>query len=263
MQIAGIGRVVFWEGGSLWLALITGGSERHVHHAIQVSLPLEGAPVRFQLSPDDDWITVPGAVITPDLPHAFQAPGKVVANILFEPESAAGRAMLGKYGTGITALPVAEVAALAAPLASAYFGDATDAELAALARLAIGRISGAAAPQATPTDPRVLQAIAHIRGHLDQPIVLGTLARAVGLSPGRFRHLFVDQTGVSCKAFVLWERLNKALELGFGGASWTDAAYAANFADSAHLTRTCRRMFGLAPTGAQLERTDIRARLTA
>ena len=42
MQIAGIGRVVFWEGGSLWLALITGGNSLHLHHAIQVSLPLDG-----------------------------------------------------------------------------------------------------------------------------------------------------------------------------------------------------------------------------
>jgi AraC-like DNA-binding protein len=31
-------------------------------------------------------------------------------------------------------------------------------------------------------------------------------------------------------------------------ASWTDAAQLAGFADSAHLSRTCRRMFGIAPT---------------
>jgi AraC-like DNA-binding protein len=79
------------------------------------------------------------------------------------------------------------------------------------------------------------------------------LAAAVHLSPGRFRHLFVTETGVSCKAYILWERLNVALALGFGGASWTEAAHAANFADSAHLSRTCRRMFGMAPTGGRIE----------
>jgi AraC-like DNA-binding protein len=33
-----------------------------------------------------------------------------------------------------------------------------------------------------------------------------------------------------------------------GGASWTDAAHEAGFADSSHLTRTHRRMFGIEPT---------------
>jgi AraC family transcriptional regulator len=31
------------------------------------------------------------------------------------------------------------------------------------------------------------------------------------------------------------------------GRSWTEAAHATGFADSAHLTRTCRRMFGMHP----------------
>jgi AraC-like DNA-binding protein len=99
----------------------------------------------------------------------------------------------------------------------------------------------------------VLKAIAYIRSHLDEPISLTSIAAAVNLSPGRLRHLFVSETGVACKAFVLWERLNLALALGFGGTSWTEAAHAANFADSAHLTRTCRRMFGMAPTGGRIE----------
>jgi AraC-like DNA-binding protein len=32
------------------------------------------------------------------------------------------------------------------------------------------------------------------------------------------------------------------------GSSWTEAAQQAGFADSAHLSRTCRRMFGIAPS---------------
>jgi hypothetical protein len=38
-----------------------------------------------------------------------------------------------------------------------------------------------------------------------------------------------------------------SLSIGFSGGSWPEAAHAANFADSTHLTRTCRRKFGLAP----------------
>lgn len=262
MQLAGIGRVVFWEGGSLWLALVTGVMEIHAHHAIQISLPLEGMS-QFKGSKDADWISYAGAVIGPDVPHAFQAPGKVVATILFAPESTAGRATLNRFGiAGITALPAQEVTSLVAPLAAAYFAAAGDAELVALAKAAIADLSGIV-PQTGAADPRVLKAIAYIRDHIDEPILLSTLARTAELSPGRFRHLFVAETGVSCRAFVLWERLNKALALGFGGMSWTEAAYAANFADSAHLSRTCRRMFGLAPTSARIEQPDLGRRLIA
>jgi AraC-like DNA-binding protein len=252
MQLAGIGRVMFWEGGSLWLALITGGNGLHLHHAVQISLPLSGT-VRYSRSQSTDWVEYPGAVIAPDTPHAFQAPGRVVANILFEPECPAGRALLARFGDkGIAALPAAEVARLVAPLARAYEAEAGDEVLVGIARGIIADLAGVER-QTGVTDPRVLKAIAYIRSHLDEPISLTSIAAAVNLSPGRLRHLFVSETGVACKAFVLWERLNLALALGFGGTSWTEAAHAANFADSAHLTRTCRRMFGMAPTGGRIE----------
>ncbi len=39
------------------------------------------------------------------------------------------------------------------------------------------------------------------------------------------------------------------------GASWTDAAHVAGFADSVHLTRTHKRMFGFEPTAVRLQPT--------
>ena len=261
MEIAGIGRVLFWEGGSLWMALVTGVVEAHSHHAIQLSLPVSGSS-QFR-EEGADWVAYSGAVITPGVVHAFRAPGKVVATILFEPESVAGRSVLSRFpASPIAELGAAEVAALVAPLSAAYFDGADDAVLISLSRHAIAAISDTEV-QPPPTDARVVRAIADIRRRLDEPITLPGVARGVGLSAGRFRHLFVSETGVSFRAFVLWERLNKALALGFGGTSWTEAAHAANFADSAHLTRTCRRMFGLAPTGARLERPRASARLSA
>ena len=79
-------------------------------------------------------------------------------------------------------------------------------------------------------------------------ITLDEAAAAAALSPGRFRHLFVAQTGTSFRAYVLWTRLNVAIQFAsMAGQSWTEAAHAAGFADSAHLTRTFRRMFGMNP----------------
>jgi AraC-like DNA-binding protein len=42
-------------------------------------------------------------------------------------------------------------------------------------------------------------------------------------------------------------RVESAIGAGMAGRSWTAAAQDAGFADSAHLSRTCRRMFGIAP----------------
>ncbi len=262
MEAAGIGRVLFWEGGSLWLALVTGTMGWHSHHAIQLCLPIQGT-AQFKTDPAGDWITCEGAVIAPDVPHVFHAPGSVVANILFEPESAVGRGVLARYGTtGLQLVPAPEAKPLAQPIARAYFDRADDATLIALSRQAVARFSGVAMHQDI-ADPRVVKAIAEIRQQLDELVTLPALARKVGLSPGRLRHLFVEETGISFRRYVLWERLNRALSLGFGGASWTEAAYAANFADSAHLSRTCQRMFGLAPTRARIEPQNVRHSLSA
>ena len=72
-------------------------------------------------------------------------------------------------------------------------------------------------------------------------------AGIANLSPSRFRHLFVAQTGVSFRAYLLWARVETAVAAAMAGKSWTAAAHDAGFADSAHLSRTCRRMFGIAP----------------
>ena len=74
------------------------------------------------------------------------------------------------------------------------------------------------------------------------------VAEAVHLSPGRFRHLFVSQTGTSFRAWLLWARAEAAIAAATHGVSWTEAAQGAGFADAAHFTRTCRRVFGIAPT---------------
>ncbi|HUL98536.1 MAG TPA: helix-turn-helix domain-containing protein [Mycobacterium sp.] len=47
---------------------------------------------------------------------------------------------------------------------------------------------------------------------------------------------------------LLWLRLVDAIGALSGGASLTDAAHRTGFSDSAHLSRTFRRMFGMAPS---------------
>jgi AraC-like DNA-binding protein len=60
-------------------------------------------------------------------------------------------------------------------------------------------------------------------------------------------HLFRDQVGISLRAYRSWVRFLLAAEALRDGASLTDAAHRAGFADVAHLHRTFRHHFGLQP----------------
>lgn len=86
-----------------------------------------------------------------------------------------------------------------------------------------------------------------LRTGLDEAPTLAATAALLHLTPSRFHHLFVAQTGTSFRSYVLWLRLNVALESFNRGHNWTRAAQRAVLADSAHLSRTFRRMFGITP----------------
>lgn len=247
MRLPGIGGVFFWPGGSLWIGTTTVVSERHAHHAIQLAIGISG-PVQFRADADAHWQTYDAALIPSRFFHSFQAPGVRLANILFDPQSVAGRSAAKLVSAGrIRRMQAAETRLWADRLGRAFSDGAGDEEMQSLAQRAVADICCTEAPD-RPTDPRILRAIDFIYGRLDEPLTLGQVADMVHLSEGRLRHLFVHETGTGFRPFVLWARLNRAVELGFSSGNWTDAAHSAGFADSAHLSRTCRSMFGFAPS---------------
>ena len=87
-----------------------------------------------------------------------------------------------------------------------------------------------------------------MKAHLDAPLTLDEVAAEACLSPSRFRHLFVEETGMALRPYILWRRFLRSWELVLRGESLSRAAHESGFADAAHLTRTSRRMFGLAPS---------------
>jgi AraC family transcriptional regulator len=236
-SVAGIGRVLLWSGGSVWLGRDAGLVEPHAHHAIQIALAMD-SQLRMA-SGDGEWRGHRGALVPPHLPHRFDGRGERTAMLFVEPETAPGRALLARYGRSA-------IADLAADTAEA---------LIALGQQAVAALAGQV-PAAGGVDPRIGRAIAWVRSRLDLSISLAEAAAVANLSPSRFRHLFVAQTGVSFRAYLLWARVETAVGAAMNGQTWTAAAHDAGFADSAHLSRTCRRMFGLTP--AALVREPVR-----
>jgi AraC-like DNA-binding protein len=249
MPKLGRGRILIWEGGSLWIMeAVTANRQRarlnepHSHHAVQVTLALDGD---FEFESGKHRVSGEVVAVAPDAPHAFNARG-LFAHVYIEPECRAGRAAASTLFTADE--PLARVEGtdlddLALDMATAFGRPRrNDRELIELGQRVIQRLSGGAgAPE---PDERVRKIVAWVQAQLDKPIGLADAAALVGLSKGRLRHLFVEQTGLPFRTYLLWLRLMKGLEEFAAGASLTDAAHDAGFADSAHFSRTFRRMFG-------------------
>ena len=99
-------------------------------------------------------------------------------------------------------------------------------------------------------DPRV--AIVSTAIH-DGKVRREELAALVHLSPTRFSHWFVEQTGLPLRSYAKWLRLSHAIQLLASGSSMTEAAHASGFSDSAHFSRTFRALLGIDPSSALAE----------
>jgi AraC-like DNA-binding protein len=243
----GIGRVAMWKGGSVWVGRDTGQARPHSHHAIQITLAA-AQPFRIRGAAAEAWHHTSAAIVMPDRPHLFDGCGHTVALVFVEPETLAGRELVARHRQhDVDLLGDEGLAACTAALHAVFEARGTDAALVQAAQRIVEHLSDrSAGPQAV--DPRIARVLDRIREHPDAELALAQAAAIAHLSPSRFRHLFVAQTGISFRAYLLWARVGLAVARGMAGGSWTDAAQQAGFADSAHLSRTCRRMFGIAPT---------------
>jgi AraC family transcriptional regulator len=246
----GIGRIIVWRGGSVWIGHVAEETGFHEHHAIQVTLALSGHPVQFR-APDGNWESYMAAIVAAHQPHAFKAPGQLVALVFAEPESLEGRRLRERFPNGIAALDPTLFTEEASRLATAYERGAPDDEVITCARSVTAKLASSQPPVAKPLDPRIERAVDIVRQRLDEAVTMAEVAEAVHLSPERFRHLFVEETGIRFRPFVLWLRLEIAVASYAAGSNLTEASHAAGFADSAHFSRSFKRMFGVQAIGVQ------------
>ena len=224
----------------------------HAHYAIQVTLGSEPG-VRFQSAPDESWVAYDCALIPSRQPHSMDARNvRANAVILVERETVQGRALTELYlNDGIAALSSPAVSAARAALFDAWDRRSAN-DLKQAVRSTVETLAGGVRPS-TVSDDRILRAIAYINSHLDKPLTLEEVASEAFLSPSRFRHLFVEETGTALRPYILWRRFVLVWELLMEGVTLSAAAHRAGFADSAHLTRTSRTMFGFPPSALVME----------
>lgn len=255
--VRGTGHFVSWDGGCLLIGRAHGLTPMHAHYAIQIAFGAARG-IRFRPSEQDEWTAYNGAIIPSRQPHAMDASRVPFNAVLFvEPETREGRALAERYlHGGIAALPDDALAAVGPALFATWHEQRTAAAITSAARRVVRALTGGVEPLVV-SDARLLRAVAYIKAHLDRPLSLDDVAGEACLSPSRFRHLFVEETGMGLRPYLLWRRFLRVWELLMGGASLSTAAHEAGFADAAHLSRTSRRMFGFPPSALQM--TALRA----
>jgi AraC-like DNA-binding protein len=217
-------------------------TDSHAHHAMHLVVA-RNAPIVVRSESGKGVACARGLLTAPDVPHALDARGAEVLLVFIDPESGAGARIAATMTDKVALLTDEQVEHLWSLVGNdTGFDSLTRWPSRALEYLA---------PHARPRHihPRVRATLKHLEGLApgNEPS-LQELASLAGLSSSRFTHAFAESVGVPLRTYLLWRKLQHAV-IGIAvGQPLTKTARDAGFADSAHMTRTFRRMFGTTPS---------------
>src|SRR4030095_10216046 len=218
----------------------------HRHHCFQLVMAMQRT-LQIRGSRDARWMRCGAALVRPDTLHEVDARGTPILIGFVDSESELGAA-LGEYiERDISCISADQVARWRAALGRMP----TEARVERWVRTEL--LHRRRPVRIHPGVNRVLKYLRKWLG-LSDDFSLKTLARISGLSQSRFMHVFTESVGVPLRPYVLWLRLQRASCDLMAGTSVTAAAHSAGFSDTAHLTRTFRRMLGMTPTDLALRR---------
>ena len=243
------------EGESAWQGELTvglgwfyycgpvGDTEFHQHYAVQICMPFSG-PLQIEIQ--ERKRTVESfLVIGSNVRHRIWSPSASVQLLYIEPNLLErNTARLNVSDVSILDLSSEQMMSIKAVLDIDARLITTD-----LGRKIVSLIW----PQESDSDafsvidPRISKSLIEIGQAEDLNLRLGQVIQSSGLSASRFRHLFRTQVGMSLKSYLLWTKLQRAIQSLATDSSLTHAAHLAGFSDSAHLSRTFRQTFGFAP----------------
>jgi AraC-like DNA-binding protein len=218
-------------------------NSNHSHHAIQVVMGLHND---FQLFCNGVWHTHESVIIAPNVSHRLVSPENNVLLLLIDHEMEIAKRLSDTYLKNKDSSDIdpystkGGVAEIISQLeeASCQMGQSIWVTI-------MDMLLGPNAPPVLPIDPRIKKALDIISELPIKKISTSDIASQIYLSESRFLHLFKDNIGIPVRRYLLWKRLNEAVRKILGNISLTEAAHAAGFSDSAHLSRTFRSMFGL------------------
>ena len=220
-------------------------SERHRHHSLHAVIAREGT---IRTSVGDDSREAAGIITGPDVEHAIDARGGNVLLLFADPESVPGARLVAALGGEGWAVVEDEVRN---ELVAGLSATPRSPEVASWAEEAVATLSGDSweRPRMHPREQRLLRQLRELPPEAD--VSLEALAARIGLSPSRLMHVFTESVGIPLRPYLRWLRFQRAATAIVAGMTLSVAAAEAGFADVAHMTRTFKQMFGLAPSALQ------------
>ena len=225
----------------------------HAHHALQLCLARNGTLRLGALDPSVD-VTGEGGWMGADVPHSVTCDGPVV-QLYLDPESAIGRRLSTHANRTAQPIEAALARGLLAILDERLERPLEPDRLRGLVDEVFQRLDAGIAPEPSaercatppPIDSRVRAALSALATREGREWSSEALASRIGVSERRLRQLFADEVGLPMRRYVLWLRVVEATDALRRGATPTDAALQAGFADAAHMSRAFRRLFGTPP----------------
>jgi AraC-like DNA-binding protein len=223
----------------LWGWCVRATRPSHSHHSAELAMALEGC-FRIRRGPSRPWIVCEAALVKADARHQIQIDASTTPLIiaLVDPESELGGALFEHVSKDITPIKNATVT-----LWRWQLGDPVSLDSARVESWFRKLMSRRQAPRLHPGVRKVLQVI---REELDdhRRLSLQRMAAIAGLSETRLMHVFTTSVGIPPRPYILWLRFQRAYVEMMMGATLTEAAHRAGFADAAHLSRITKRVSG-------------------
>lgn len=214
----------------------------HQHTLIQITLPMGDADMRLTL-PNHDEIQLNGAnIINQAVSHQLTMKAGWV--VLIEPSCNLGKKLTAK---------LADKAFIEIEINKKLDSTQSLSELLTLCGLTPAlqtTVLQTTAPQSN-IDARIAHLLNKLNRCIGKECVkpqqwrAADIAIELNLSESRFLHLFKDTMQIPWRPYLLWRRLICAVQALQQGKTATEAAYIAGFSDSAHLSRTFKKQFGL------------------
>lgn len=234
--------IYVWNGITMFFGVIPDNQE-HAHHLTQICIGLNRD---FKISSSKGTYECRYAITAPDEPHCVDDYNDWQVMIHIDPETVVGNQLKKQFfdDETIVTFEFNLIEPFIDELQSFTESIHTCREAKKLVDNILVSLTGKPVQQNI-LDPRIQKAIDTLKQVPLKKMSTKVLASAVCLSEGRLTHLFKEQVGIPIRRYLMWLRITDALLIISTGASYTEAAHHAGFADLAHLSRTYRNMYGM------------------
>lgn len=206
----------------------------HTHHAIQWCSASCG---KLELLLHQEKIEGKSVLIAPDCPHKIINGQGELFLLFLNPETTFGQNLIKKY-LGSKYFVHAELPFTSENISTSLPPN----EIKIIAEQLFKNLD---TQQEASFDSRITMVLECIDQNQDKHIKIPELANRVCLSTSRLQHLFKINVGIPIQSYLLWKRMLYAVHSIQKSNDLTKVAYETGFSDSAHLSRTFKKMFGV------------------